>query len=110
MKNLIKDNFDLLFVLSLNKNSKINKFILKNIDNSLVKAICESLANIERGTVPLPDNFDQKIKLYEKQIKKLVDSKFPLNKKKILLKRVGIKLLPSVLPPVIKYLSFLISE
>lgn len=110
MKILIKDNYDLLFVLSQNKNYKINKYILKNIDNSLVKAICECIANINRDIVPVPENFDQKIKFYRKTITNLVDSKFPLSKKKTLLKRQGLKLLPLILPPAVKYLSFLISE
>lgn len=110
MKNLIKDNFDLLFVLSRNKNYKINKLILKDIDITLVKAVCECITNVERDIVPLPDNFTQKVKPYEKVIKKLIDSKVSLQTKKTLLKQNGSKLLPLILPPVVKYLSFLISE
>ena len=110
MKNLIKDNFDLLSVLSRKKNIKLNKQILRNIDDSLVKAICECVLNVERGIIPLPTGFDKLLKTHKKIIDKLTNQKLPLLKKKTLIKKVGHELLPLILPPIIKHLSFLVTE
>ena len=112
MSNLIKNNFDLLRILSNKKNSKINKYIIKSSsDLNLYKAICECVLNVQREIIPLSDSEKVKIlKPYKRTINLLSDKRIPLGRKKSVIKKIGPKFLPIILPPVLKYLSFLTSE
>ena len=107
MSNLIKNNFDILRVLADKKNLKTNKFILKTNEKNLYKAISECVLNVQKEIIQLSDESVRNLKPYKKTIKTLSDKKISLSRKKNLLKKTGVQFLPLVLPPVLKYLSFL---
>lgn len=79
------------------------KILLKKASPDLIKAICECVINILKGTVPLKTFQKNKLKTHKIILRNLQNKKININKKKKLLIQKGgfLPLLLSVLAPII---------
>ena len=84
-------------------------FIIQSADRQLLKSICEIVLNVLKGNVKLDDKQRKQLKLHRDLLRKLVDKKVNLPKKrKILLQRGGF--LPSLLIPALAVAASIIGN
>lgn len=84
-------------------NSKSRKKIIKSCDLQLTEAILECVFNVLRQNIQLEKTHMNKLRKHKKTLRKLVNSKQKLNKKRDLLIQSGGSFLPIILTPIVSY-------
>ncbi|KXJ26961.1 hypothetical protein AC249_AIPGENE9928 [Exaiptasia diaphana] len=72
-------------------NTKQRRALLQAADNKLLKAICECVLNVLRGTVKLNPSQKGKLRRHKESLRQLADKRVPLSKKKNVLVQKGVK-------------------
>ena len=96
----IKSNFNKLHTLK-DAQPKLRKAIVSNCDKDLVNFVSECALNLLHGNVKFSDCARKKLRKYRRQLRKVVDRRVPLaRKKKLIIQRGGflVPLLTAVLP------------
>ena len=104
MSQCLRNNIDFLRVLK-KSNSKQRRAILQAADNQLLKAICECVINVLRGTVKINPKQKTQLKRYKASLRELADKGVPLKKKKKTLVQKGGGFLSIILPTVLQTLA-----
>ena len=108
MSQRLKKNFELLKILKKAKPQQ-RKLLLKSAENSLILCLCECIDNVLRGNVKLSPAKKRQLSKYASILRKIVDRKTKVNRKRELLIQQG-GFLPALLAPVIGIASGLIGE
>jgi len=95
----VKDNLDILKVLSIGK-KPIKKAILEKADGELVTYLCECALNSIKGNVKMPKESIEKFKKSRRIIHKLLEKKRPIKEKRKILLQRGESILPIIIPAV----------
>ena len=85
----------------LSKASPITcKAILKCADAGLIRCLCECVLNILKGNVAISPSQKQKLSQHKKSLRKLIDKREGLKKKKKILQKGGFlgALIPAIAP------------
>lgn len=107
MSQCMRNNIDFLRVLK-RCNTKQRRALLQAADNKLLKAICECVLNVLRGTVKLNPSQKGKLRRHKETLRQLADKRVPLNKKKNVLVQKGDGFLGLLLAPVLQQLASLL--
>jgi len=103
----MRNNIDFLRVLK-QCNTKQRRALLQAADNKLLKAICECVLNVLRGTVKLNPSQKGKLRLHKETLRELANKRVPLSKKKKLIVQKGDGFLGILLAPVLQQLASLL--
>jgi hypothetical protein len=63
--------------------------MLKGIDDTLVKSICECCYNVVRGNIPIKSRQLKNLHKYRKEIRDMADRHVPLRKKRRIIQKGG---------------------
>ena len=107
MSQCMRNNIDFLRVLK-NCNSKQRRALLQAADSKLLKAICECVLNVLRGTVKLNPSQKRKLRRHKDSLRQLADKRIPLKRKKNLIVQKGEGFLGILLAPVLQQLASLL--
>ena len=98
MADRLKKHLELMKILHKAK-PKLKKGILANVDDDVIKCICECCLNILKGNVEITDQQKVKLHRYKRQLYALCERK-PLKAKRAILNQTG-GLVPAVLGPLL---------
>ena len=107
MSTHMRKNTDLLRVLHRAK-PKLRKAILKHVDSSCIKAICDCVLNILKNTVKTSPVHKRKLARHKTHLRVLAEKKTPMPKRQRTIIQKGEGFLTLVLGPVLKELASLI--
>lgn len=100
MERLKKHNATLRFLQKAP--TPIKKRILEKASPELIRCICDCAHNVLQGNVPISEAHKRKLKKHKNSLRKLVDSKVSLKKKRKISQTGGfLSLLLSALAPVL---------
>ena len=88
--------------------SKMKKTLLRKSPNSLIKALCECCNNLIKGNIPLSKQRLNRLRPYKRTLRKLVNSKVPLFKKRRILVQKGDGFLSLLIPAALSVLKTII--
>lgn len=103
MSRLVKTHSHFLHLLH-KTDAKQRKALFKTISDSQLRAVCEIVLNIYKGTIPVSKAFVDKLRPYRTVLSSLSSRSDTHRRKRILLYR-NQKLLPLLLRPILKYLN-----
>ena len=85
-------------------NAKQRKVLLQTISNEQLKALCEVIWNVYKGTVPVSDRYVKKLTPYKTIIRSLISRRVGRKRKKIILVQRH-SMIPWLLKPVLDMLN-----
>lgn len=90
-------------ILSLVKDAKPKprKTIISNCNLSLIKTINECIYNTLVGNIQLTDKEKEKLKKFKSVLRKILNTKGGLNKKRKVISQCGGSFLPTLLEPIV---------
>lgn len=103
MSSLVLKQLPLLELLT-KVNGKSRKKILKCCDLELIEAIAECIFNVLKENVELDKKCVKKLRKHKTTLRRLVNPKQKLNKKRNAIVQSGGSFLPLILTPVVSYL------
>ena len=103
----MRRNIDLLKVLHQAK-PKLRKAMLKHLEPSCIKAICDCVLNILKSVVKMSPVQKRKLARHKDHLRVLVKKDAPLKKRRQTIVQKGEGFLTAVLGPVLKELASLI--
>lgn len=95
----LERNQDFLKVLSC-CNKKQCKVLLEGAHTDLIKCLCECVANVIKGNVPIRPQHKRKLLKHKSLLRTLANKKKPLRQKKQKLVQHGGAILPFLLPAI----------
>lgn len=108
MSRGVRNNLDLLKALVKAAPSQ-RKAILHSANRECIDALCECALNILIGNIPLTPSQKKKLIPYKNHLRKLIDKKLSLKKKKGILSQRGGNFLSALLGPVLQGLVSVLS-
>src|SRR5579859_3309439 len=107
----IRKNASFLKALSGRGNAAFKRQILKKASRAEICTICELSKNILKGRVSLTQNQKRKLCRYKRALRRLADRKLSyVKKKRFLLQRGGLPILPLILGAVAPLIGKLVSK
>lgn len=103
MSSLVLKQLPLLELLA-KVNGKSRQKILKCCDLDLIEAIAECIFNVLRKNIQLRKTHVNKLRKHKTTLRRLVNPKNKLNKKRNTILQSGGSFLPLILAPVVSYL------
>jgi hypothetical protein len=103
----IKENIQLLDLISKCKKAKDRKVFLEKGSDEFIKAIIEILLNVLKGNVSVSDKIKKQLKKYKRILRALICPKVSLKaKRRVLIQKGGFLniILPAVIGGVLSYL------
>ncbi len=108
MSKWLKKNIELLKILKKAK-PKQRKLLLEAAENGLIYCLCECIDNVLRGNVKLSSVRKRELEKHKDVLRKIVDRKTKVQKKRNLLVQKG-GFLPALLAPVLSIAAGLIGD
>ena len=108
MSTHMRKNLDLLKVLHKAK-PKLRKIILKHVEPSCIKAICDVVLNVLKSVIQISATQKRKLARYKHHLRLLTHKATPLDKRRRVLIQKGDGFLTLVLGCVLKELGSLIA-
>lgn len=103
----IKENRQLLDLISKCKNSKDRKVFLQKGSDEFIKAIIEIVLNVLKGNVDLTEKIKKKLKKYKRVMRKIICPKVSLKfKRRVLIQKGGFLnvILPALIGGVLSFI------
>lgn len=90
-----------LLAALVHADSKQRVALLRSADSSFVRCICECVLNVLHGVVPLQEHSKKKLRKHASVLRRLVNEREGLHKKKKVLIQKGGAFLPALLVPLL---------
>lgn len=108
MSKRVQRHLNELKVLSKLK-PKQTKLLIRHANNDLVKCVCECMQNVANGVVHISPATKMKLSKHRNKIRKIINKRTKIAKKKKLLEQSG-GFLPLLLAPIVGLLGSVVGE
>ena len=106
MSNRLKEFAPELKLLCKFNNNRKQRWLEKNLNDSLILCLCECSLNILRGNIPLQPKQKKMLAKHKEDLRKLIDKKISIKKKRQILQNGGF--IGTLLGPIVSILSGLL--
>jgi|APCry1669192269_1035402.scaffolds.fasta_scaffold62561_1 hypothetical protein len=108
MSTSSKDNLRLLKILEL-CSPKLRQVLLQKADKKTVKCLVECVHNIlHNSNIKLEKNIRKKLQKFKDPLRKIIDRKLSLKKRKQIICQRGGGIIPLILPPLLSLLASIV--